>query len=339
MWHPKRVMNDQARLQTYCLLVVACVAIIVALIYTKVVLVPFFISLCVFAVLGPATTKLQKKFKWPYGVAMGLMFLAFVVLIVLLTVLLVGSIETFIRDANIYAERLRAATTTVELWLADRGWSIDIKQIIDAIPQSFSIVETATSLTGWAVNIVGKVFLISIFVLFLLAGQGGRLHKSSPLYAQLQSQISKYIVFKFSVSLVTGVLVGLVLLSFSVDLALMFAVLTVLLNFIPNVGSMVSTALPMPIVFLQFGLGWQFMCILILTSCIQMLIGSIIEPKLLGESMDLHPVSILVFLMFWGLAWGVSGLFLAVPITVILKIILNEIGPTRPVAELLAGRL
>lgn len=331
-------MNDQARLQTYCLLVLACVAIIVALIYTKVVLVPFFISLCVFAVLGPATTRLQKKLKWPYGVAMGLIFMAFVVLIVLLTVLLVGSIETFVRDANIYGERLKAATTQIELWLAARGWGIDIKQIIEALPQSFSILETATSLTGSAVNIVAKVFLISIFVLFLLAGQGGQKHKANPLYDQLQSQISKYIVFKFSVSLITGILIGLVLACFSVDLALMFALLTVLLNFIPNVGSMISTALPMPIVFLQFGLGWQFMGVLILTSCIQMLIGSIIEPKLLGESMDLHPVSILVFLMFWGLAWGVSGLFLAVPITVILKIILNEIGPTRPVAELLAGR-
>ena len=136
----------------------------------------------------------------------------------------------------------------------------------------------------------------------------------------------------------TGVLIGVILTFFSVDLAIMFAIFTVLLNFIPSVGSIVATLLPVPVLFFQYGLHWQFVCILILIALVQLLIGNIIEPKLLGDSMGLHPITILGFLVFWGLAWGVAGMFLAVPITVILKIILHKIEPTRPVAELMAGR-
>ncbi len=119
----------------------------------------------------------------------------------------------------------------------------------------------------------------------------------------------------------------------------MFAILTVLLNFIPNFGSVIATLLPIPVLLLQYGLGWQTMTVITLLFAIQFCIGNLVEPKMMGESLDLHPVTILLFLMFWGLVWGLPGMFLAVPITAILKIILSRIETTLPLSELLAGRL
>ena len=140
-------------------------------------------------------------------------------------------------------------------------------------------------------------------------------------------------------SLATGLLSGIIFTVFGVELALMFAILTVLFNFIPNVGSLIAMALPIPVLFLQFGIGWEFFAVLILCSLTQMLIGNVIEPKWMGDSMDLHPITVLIGLMFWGLVWGIPGMFLAVPITAIIKIILARLEPTRGIAELLAGRI
>ena len=143
---------------------------------------------------------------------------------------------------------------------------------------------------------------------------------------------------KLIISAATGLLIGMLLLACDIELALMFAILTLLFNFIPNVGSIIATALPLPIVLLQFGMGWQFLTVLIVSMAVQVVIGNVIEPKVLGDSMDLHPITILLFLMFWGLVWGLPGMFLAVPITAILKIVLSRLEPTHGLSELLAGR-
>ena len=122
-------------------------------------------------------------------------------------------------------------------------------------------------------------------------------------------------------------------------MAFMFAILTFLLNFIPNIGSIVAVIIPMPIVLLQYGANHQFILALILLSSVQTLIGNIFEPKIMGESMGLHPVTILFFLTFWGSIWGVIGMFLSVPITATLKIIFEKFSFTRPIAQLFAGRI
>lgn len=139
--------------------------------------------------------------------------------------------------------------------------------------------------------------------------------------------------------MITGILVGILFLIFGVDLTFMFVVLTILLNFIPSIGSVIATLLPLPVIMLQFGFTAPFYVILIGSGFIQFTIGNVVEPKFMGDSMDLHPVVVLMFLIFWGLVWGIPGMFLAVPITAVLKIVLSRIETTRPFAELLGGRL
>ena len=90
---------------------------------------------------------------------------------------------------------------------------------------------------------------------------------------------------------------------------------------------------------MQFGWGVKFVLILALPSIIQFVLGSLIEPKILGEGVDLHPITVIASLIVWGLVWGLPGAFLAVPMTAALRIILARLEPTRPFAELLSGRL
>ena len=120
----------------------------------------------------------------------------------------------------------------------------------------------------------------------------------------------------------------------------MFGFLAFLLNFIPNIGSIVATLLPVPVILLSPDLSWPArIAAVVIPTAIQFGIGNLLQPKLMGRSLDLHPVSVLLGLIFFGLIWGVVGMFLATPILGVVKILLERFEFTRSVGALLAGRL
>ncbi len=140
--------------------------------------------------------------------------------------------------------------------------------------------------------------------------------------------------------MVTGLLVGLVLASLGVPFALVFGVLAFMLNFIPSIGSFISTLLPIPVVFLNPELSIVSRVLAIaLPGAIQFLLGNLIEPRIMGASLGLHPVVVLLGLIFFGMIWGVVGMILATPLIVVVKIVLEQSEITSPVAGLLSGRL
>ena len=143
-----------------------------------------------------------------------------------------------------------------------------------------------------------------------------------------------------TVSAATGFLVGLVLWLLGVEFAWVFGFLAFLFNFIPNIGSVIATLLPLPVALLdpQMSVTIKVMVVAV-PAGIQFIIGNLIQPKVMGQSLDLHPVAVLISLIFFGMIWGVIGMFLATPITAVMKILLERMELTAPVAALLAGRL
>lgn len=248
-----------------------------------------------------------------------------------------SSLDSFISSAGIYRDNIVDFIQWVTTLAEKYGFKVEDRSLREEI-KNLPIFGIARHLTGNAVSFVGNSTLIFIFVMFLIAGEKGVTAKNS-FYQQVQNKISKYIITKTVISTVTGVLVGIVLLLCGVELAFMFVVLTILLNFIPSIGSIIATLIPLPVVLLQFGFTWPFYVVLLGCGLIQFSIGNVIEPKFMGDSMDLHPVSVLIFLMFWGLVWGLPGMFMAVPITAVMKIVLSRIESTKVFAEVLAGRL
>ena len=144
---------------------------------------------------------------------------------------------------------------------------------------------------------------------------------------------------KVVVSSVTGVLTWLTLMLLGVEMAVVFGLLAFLLNFIPSVGSIISTVLPLPVVIGgDYTLLVQVLAIA-LPGAVQFVVGNVLEPRMLGDSMSLHPVTILLALIFWGMIWGFAGTLLATPVTAIVRILLDKLPETRPLAELMAGRI
>ncbi len=321
----------------FCLICLLIFALAFALHFMKEVLVPFVFAIFIYSAADPLIDWIEGKLKLPRLPAALFVFLGFMALSLGLVFIISSSIGSFYDSADVYKERVVALAANFETYLASYGLSMgDIN--IDERLQDFQLFGAVKSMTGALAGFMGNFVLIMIFCLFLILGSRSQ-GQQGELLVMLQLKISKYIVTKLTMSVMTGLLVGIILGLLNVELAFMFALLTVLFNFIPNFGSIFATLLPLPVVLLQYGLGWQFMVVLVGCGSLQFAIGNIIEPKIMGESLDLHPITILLFLIFWGQIWGLPGMFLAVPITAILKIILSRIEVTRPMAEILSGRL
>jgi AI-2 transport protein TqsA len=153
---------------------------------------------------------------------------------------------------------------------------------------------------------------------------------------RINDAMADYLRLKVRASLLLTIPAMLLLWLFGVRYVFLWGLLTFAGNFIPYLGSMVACTLPVVLAFLQPDLSWQPVPLAILLSTLHMLMHYIIEPLLTGKVIDLSPVVILASLSFWGLCWGLSGMFLAVPLTVMLKIVLENVASTRPAARLLA---
>ncbi|HDL18350.1 MAG TPA: AI-2E family transporter [Bacteroidetes bacterium] len=142
---------------------------------------------------------------------------------------------------------------------------------------------------------------------------------------------------KTLISLATGLIATIILIVFGVDFAVVWGMLTFLLNYIPNIGSIIATAPPILVAFLQFDSFLRPLWITVLLLLVQMAMGNIIEPKFMGKSLDLSPLVVILFLIFWGFLWGIVGMILAVPIAATIKIVTANFPALRPVSVLMSG--
>lgn len=223
--------------------------------------------------------------------------------------------------------------------------------------------EMILALSNELFAVLSSGLLVLIFLFFLLLGGTTEVKlPANNLWGEVDKYIRNYIVSKTLISLVTGLVFGAVLWLCGVPLAFVFGLLAVLLNFIPNLGPIIATVLPLPLMWIMVESHWAAQAreaagesvgavaggsmslgvaivALVLGGLVQFVSGNVVEPKIMGDQFKLHPVAILLSLMFWYMIWGITGAFLAIPITSALKIILAESPQTRRVAELLEGDL
>ena len=144
-------------------------------------------------------------------------------------------------------------------------------------------------------------------------------------------------VTKTLISAITGVLTGLVCLMLGIDFAFFWGALAFLLNFVPNVGSIIAVIPPALIALLQFGDPGRALATAGGLTAMQMVMGNVVEPKLLSQSMSVSALVVFVSMLFWGWLWGLVGVVLSVPLTVAIKIVCAHVDALKPVAVLLGG--
>ncbi|WP_428897559.1 AI-2 transport protein TqsA [Parelusimicrobium proximum] len=331
------IISIYAKLNTACLMLLAAVAFTITLIYTKSILIPLVMAVLVHTVLAPIIRWQKQKLKIPRVLAIILTSLVFLLIVAVIVFFISNSVGAFISGAGVYQERFFSAVNWVTALFAKYGYNIQSSSI-DEMIKGLPVFNLLKNTGSYVISLLTLIFVSTIMLIFLMAASTTEAKTESNMLKQIQNKISYYLIVKTVVSFVTGLVVWIILTSFKVELALIFGILTFLLNFIPNVGSIIAVLLPLPVMFLQFGFSPKFWVALSLTIIAQFTIGSIIEPKIIGDRVDMHPITVLASLIFWGLVWGIPGAFLSVPLTAAIQIILADIEPTKPIAELLAGR-
>ncbi|HJD20060.1 MAG TPA: AI-2E family transporter [Candidatus Avelusimicrobium excrementipullorum] len=327
------------KMSAICLTIIAAGVITAALVYTKALMIPLVIALFFYTILAQMAASLHRRLSFPAWLAMTVSILVLALCFAGIIYFTVNSVGGFIRGSEVYKENLLATTTDLLARISSHGIHVDQASIVEYI-RSLPLFDWFKNFGHQLFSLVSNTTLIILFIIFLLLGSKKAVPTNvNPTVQEMLAQVSKYLSVKIVTSLATALLIWIVLMAFKVKLAFLFGMFFFLLNFIPSVGSIIAVLLPTPVLFLQYGFGANFFVVLGLMIALEFTIGNLIEPRFLGDGMDLHPVVVIASLIFWSLVWGVPGAFLSVPITASIKIVLGKIKHTRPVAELLAGRL
>lgn len=253
----------------------------------------------------------------------------------------IPELQTRARDL---AQRAERAVTDHAPWLLppDAGGK-PVARVTEGAGQFVFVV---LSLTANAALEAGVVALYLLFLLLEGARFPARVRKAYEperaeqilhVAGQVNAAVVSYLKAKVRASLFLAVPVSVVLALCGVKFALLWGVLTFLCNFIPYIGSVVAYALPVGFAFLWFGPVWQpFAAAGLLLLC-HVASASVIEPLVIGNAVGVSPLVILGSLALWGLLWGVPGMFLAVPLTVVAIIVMDQFEPSRAIARLLKG--
>jgi AI-2 transport protein TqsA len=331
---PQMTLEKLSQLST---IVLALIAGTFALQIARGVLLPLVMALMIYALALPLVEFLIKRWSFPRCLALLVSCLVYVLVFVLTVFFAFISIRDFSRDASLYRNRIEETALQIQNFLAIHNMEFRVGDIFAQI-DSTRIWDWGHLLTSNVLSLMSYTALVTLYVIFLFLGEG-RSESWPPSVVEVQKGISRYIWVKSILSVGTALVVGALLWILGAEMVLLFTILTFALNFIPNLGSIVATLLPLPILWLQFGFGMEFAVFLGLALVAQFLFGNILEPKMLGKSLNLHPVTVMFFLVFWGFVWGLAGAILSIPLTVILKMFLDRVPSMRPLSALMEGRL
>ena len=334
-------MSDAAthkRVQTTCLIVLSVIAGAAALYWLRPVMIPFVLAVLLSYILAPLAHLMVRWTRAPYSLAIFASILVGFILLSMVGGLITASLKELAHNADAYEQKLtRMVNQGVDL-LAEYDIDVGtqtIREQLTKIPVGSVLVRFSNAI----VNMLSNTFLVLVFVIYLLQGKQGADPASGSLWAKIEGRIKRYLAIKVVVSAVTGTAVGLILSVLGVDLAMVFGVAAFVLNFIPSVGSVIATLLPLPVVLVSPDTSWLTAVLaMALPGTLQMVVGNGIEPKLLGRSLELHPITVLMTLILWGMLWGVVGMILATPMTAVIKILLDTSPITRPLADIMAGQ-
>lgn len=252
--------------------------------------------------------------------------------------------EVIVRAPS-YQANLRSILNSI-----DARFHVKVLVYVNDFFQNISFQTIVVNIYGTFTSLASNAFLISLYVGFLFLEQRVMGLKMSALFPQkkhfdlaseiinqIVSDTQTYVGIKSAMSFVTAFSSWLIMKSVGLDFAEFWALLIFFLNFIPNIGSMIATAFPAMLALVQYQESWlPFSIITLGIIAVQFIVGNLIEPKFLGKQLNLSPLVVLISLGIWGALWGVLGMFLAVPMMVILMIIFSHFEKTEPVAILLS---
>jgi len=273
------------------------------------------------------------------------------VLLITLLLLLIGflvgafvgsSVADFSQQLPSYQERLKLLTGDALGWLNGMGIAVSSQSMLEELDPSAAMGMAGQLLSGFG-NALSNTFLIMLTVIFLLIEASALPYKwvamgsAAPSVSSFESfvtSVSSYFAIKTWVSLATGVFIAIWLAVIGVDYPLLWGLIAFLLNFVPNIGSIIAAVPAVLLALVQLGSGDALLAGLGYVIA-NVVMGNVIEPKFMGKGVGLSTLVVFLSLVFWGWVLGVVGMLLSVPLTMIIKLALESRSDTQWLAILL----
>ena len=334
------------------LLVLTVIVLAAVLKVTGTFLVPVTIAMFVSLVFEPLIVTLNTKFKIPWIAGIFIVLTLVIVSAWIIASLLLSSIRTIIDLYPRYEERFTVIYKTIAglFALPYNAESTLFQNLWGQLSIRQTLRNFAFSLSNSLIVFFKDLLLVLLFAVFFLLdlrylrqkldfafGDGSK-GKAAIIITDIIQQVTRYMSVKFFISLLTGVLIFLGTFAVGMGFPILWGFLAFILNFIPNFGSILSGVLTSVFALVQF---WPkpapVVFVAVLMCAVNFILGNIIEPRVQGRHLGLSPFIIIVSLSFWGWLWGFTGLILAVPMMVILKIICENVSILHPAAVLMGN--
>jgi predicted PurR-regulated permease PerM len=322
--------------------------VIALLILAESILIPFVYGIVIWFLASFIKRQIQKipflKNKVSNWVINSIAFLFILAVLILISSLINSNITYLLKNSKVYRANFQKIVEGI-----NSIFQIDLSAQITSTIDSFDYMGILGSLANNLSGTLGDVVMIALYAVFIFSEESvisdkiQKIFKNPDEYVRVSAILNKmtdatsdYIRLKTLVSLVTGGVGYIFLLIMGVDVAFFWAFLIFALNYIPTIGSLTATLFPAIFSLLQFGEAKPFIIILVGLGLVQWFIGNVLEPKIMGHTLNLSPLVTILALIVWGAIWGITGMLLSVPITVVMVIVFSQFESTRSVAILLS---
>ncbi|MDG1333661.1 MAG: AI-2E family transporter [Crocinitomicaceae bacterium] len=331
--------------------------IVLALIVGQSVFIPFIVALLIWFVVKKTRNSLDKiEFVHKYIPKWIKTFLASLLVFSILVIvgrMLTTNIEKLVLSSEVYRANIEVISLKISKMVNDLV-GIDANTTSEAIKNSFKSIlnlEYLQSLFSSLSGILGNMMMIVFYTIFLFIEEGlfsnkiklmfGNPEKSEQylgIMTKIDKMLSRYIILKSMINLVTATIAYIVLYFVGIDSPFFWAALIFFFSFIPSIGPILGTTLPAIFSLIQFAEFVPFLIILFVIGSFQVAIGNYLEPRIMGNTLNISPLFGIFALAIWGSLWGITGMLLSVPITVAMIIVMAQFPNTRNVAILLSEK-
>jgi AI-2 transport protein TqsA len=324
--------------------VAALIIIFAGVIYAKSIITTFLLALFISIICEQPISWLEKK-KVPRWLALLFVIFGMIFLFFAFALLIGGTLSSFTGNLSKYESTLTSLSNSFLQYLNEKGLKLPQDQLFNLI-QPAKILEFTAMALNKLFSMMGNTFLIFLIILFtltefrsfsiktkaILIGSD----KSGSYFSTILQNIRHYLGIKTLICLSTSILVYIALLIIGVDYPLLWAVIAGLMNYIPNIGSIIAAFPAVLFALVQLGINgavWTLVSFMVINN----VLGNFIEPRIMGKGLGLSTLVVFMSLLFWGFILGPVGMFLSVPLTMTIKIILEQNEKTKWFAILLGA--
>jgi predicted PurR-regulated permease PerM len=339
------MLSSENRVAGNVVLILAAIVIVIAGVKSAAsMLVPFLLAVFI-AILATPLMRWLRRHKVPTLIALIIILLGFTVVGTLLATFIGKTLNAFYADVPIYEQKLQTLTSQLVTWLRGQGIEVADNVLREYINPSVAMTMVASVFNGLG-GVLANTFLILFAVIFILLEASSfpdKVRKAFGDHTQafihfqrFTDSVQRYLMIKTLMSLGTAAMVGIPLVIVGVDYAPLWALIAFLLNYIPNIGSIIAAVPAVLVALIQLGVGDALITAAIYVGA-NTFFGNVVEPRMMGRSLGLSTLVVFLSLVFWGWVLGPVGMLLSIPLTMVVKIALETRASTRWIAVLLGN--